>query len=123
MHMDRPVFVFGSNLAGRHDQGAALEALRNRGAIYGRGFGPQGNSYAIPIKDENLRSLSLERIAAWVECFLDFARIHPWLLFEVTPIACERAGYKPEHIAPLFRYVPHNVTLPQAFKGSGYASM
>jgi len=48
MHMDRPVFVFSSNLSGHHDEGAALEALRNRGAIYGNAQGSQGNSYAIP---------------------------------------------------------------------------
>ena len=39
MHMDRPVFVFGSDLSGRHDKGVALEALRNRGAVYGKGLG------------------------------------------------------------------------------------
>jgi len=121
--MDRPVFVFSSNLAGRHDQGTALEALRSRGAIYGSGFGPQGNSYAIPTKDENLRLLSLERIAAGINCFLDFARTHPWLLFEVTPIAYESADYKPEQIAPLFKYVPHNVTLPQVLKDYGDAPL
>jgi len=116
MHMDRPVFVFGSNLSGHHDKGAALEALRNRGAIYGNGLGLQGNSYAIPTKDETLRSLPLVKIAEGIERFLDFAKTHPWLLFEVTPIACGRTGYKPEHIAPMLESAPHNVTLPQVFK-------
>jgi hypothetical protein len=74
------------------------------------------NSYAIATNDENLRLLSLKKIAAGIDLFLDFARAHPWLLFEVTPIACDYPGYKPEHIAPLFNRVPHNVTLPQAFK-------
>ena len=30
-----PVFVFGSNLAGRHGKGAGLFARQHRGAIYG----------------------------------------------------------------------------------------
>jgi hypothetical protein len=31
--MTEPVFVFGSNLAGRHGKGAALWARQHRGAI------------------------------------------------------------------------------------------
>jgi hypothetical protein len=31
------VFVFGSNLAGRHGKGAALHAREHHGAIYGQG--------------------------------------------------------------------------------------
>ena len=44
------VFVFGSNLAGRHGRGAARAAVREHGAIYGQGEGLQGNSYAIPTR-------------------------------------------------------------------------
>ena len=54
-----PVFVFGSDLAGRHGKGAALWARLHRGAIYGRGVGRQGNAYAIPTKDRQLRVLPL----------------------------------------------------------------
>lgn len=121
MHMDRSVLVFGSNLAGHHDQGAAFEALRSRGAIYGNGCGLQGNSYAIPTQDESLRPLPLEKIGMGIHCFLDFAKTHPWLLFEVTPIACNCAGYQPEHVAPMFKSAPHNVTLPQVFKDVGHS--
>ena len=39
-----PVFVFGSNLAGRHGKGADLWAQLHRGAIYGRGVGRPGNA-------------------------------------------------------------------------------
>lgn len=56
------VFVFGSNLAGRHGKGAALRARRYRSAIYGGGIGSQGNSYAIPTKDHQLRILPLHAI-------------------------------------------------------------
>jgi hypothetical protein len=54
--MTDPVFVFGSNLAGRHGKGAAIWARQHRGAIYGEGSGRQGNSYAIPTKDAKLRT-------------------------------------------------------------------
>ena len=46
------MFVFGSNLAGRHGAGAARFAVINFGAMYGIGFGftsPQ--SFAIPTKN------------------------------------------------------------------------
>ncbi len=39
MNEQRIIFVFGSNLAGRHGAGAAKWALENRGAIYGQVVG------------------------------------------------------------------------------------
>lgn len=65
----RRVFVFGSNLAGRHGKGAALAARREHGAIYGQGEGPQGFANAIPTNDAQLSTLPLEAIAAHVEAF------------------------------------------------------
>lgn len=66
----RPVFVFGSNEAGRHGKGAALTAVRDYGAIYGRASGPQGSAYGIPTKDKNLKTLPLAAIAVYVRRFL-----------------------------------------------------
>jgi hypothetical protein len=57
------VFVFGSNLAGRHGKGAALHARQHCGAIYGQGEGLQGRSYAIPTKDAAIGTLPLDAIA------------------------------------------------------------
>lgn len=110
------VFVFGSNRAGRHGKGAALWARQNRGAIYGVGEGMQGNSYAIPTKDEHLRTLPLDQIRLHVEAFLDFARYRPDLRFQLTPIGCGLAGYRPEQIAPMFRDAPSNVIMPPEFE-------
>ena len=42
------IFVFGSNLEGRHGGGAARAARIRFGAIMGQGVGLQGQSYAIP---------------------------------------------------------------------------
>lgn len=109
------VFVFGSNLAGRHGKGAALWARKHRGAIYGQGSGLQGRSYAIPTKDSTLHPLPLPVIEIWVQDFLAFARQHPELTFELTPIGCGLAGYKPEQIGPMFRGAPENVILPDEF--------
>ena len=42
------IFVFGSNLAGRHLGGAAKAAYNKFGAKWGVGVGLAGQSYAIP---------------------------------------------------------------------------
>jgi len=83
--MNRPVFVFGSNLAGIHGAGSARHAVRHHGAVYGVGIGRQGNSYAIPTKDRYLRVLPLTEIKKHVEEFLQYASRLPedrlkWLL-------------------------------------------
>lgn len=111
----RKVFVFGSNLAGRHGKGAALAARREHGAIHGQGEGPQGHAYAIPTKDAQLRTLPLEVIAAHVDIFKGYAAMHSQQVFEVTPIGSGLAGYRPSQIAPMFRDAPVNCELPPEF--------
>lgn len=109
------IFVFGSNLAGRHGAGAALFAKRNHGAKYGQGIGRQGNSYAIPTKDENLNPLPLDEIAKHVSEFLDYARRNQEELFQVTKIGCGLAGFTVEQIAPMFYNSPKNCILSEEF--------
>lgn len=111
------VFVFGSNLAGRHGRGAALWAKQHRGAIQGKGWGRQGNAYAIPTKDESLRVLPLDAIATFVAMFIGYAATHPEEEYELTPIGCGLAGYSPTQIAPMFKEAPDNVKLPAEFEG------
>jgi hypothetical protein len=109
------VFVFGSNLAGRHGKGAALEAYKNWGAIYGMGHGRQGNSYAIPTKGLHLEVLPLHTINYFVQEFLEYAVKMPGNIFKLTAIACGLAGYKPEQIAPMFETAPRTIILPEEF--------
>jgi hypothetical protein len=112
---NQAIFVFGSNLAGRHGKGAALCARHNHGAIYGQGIGLQGSSYAIPTKDERLKSLPLDAIREYVEQFKSFAAAHPEMTFQVTPIGCGLAGYSAKQIAPMFSNAPRNCMLPEVF--------
>lgn len=110
------VFVFGSNLAGRHGKGAALEARQKWGAVYGKGFGRQGMSYAIPTKDERLNTLSLERIYGYVRHFVAYAAAHRDEQFIVTRVGCGLAGYSDDQIAPMFQDAPPNCVLPQGWR-------
>jgi nitroreductase len=116
MHMDRPVFVFSSDLAGQHDSGDALVALQTRGAVYGQGSGPQGGAYAIPTRERTGEPRARHEIAESVSAFLSFTRMRPWALFDVAPVGCGAAGYSAEEIAPMFVAARHNVTLPKAFE-------
>lgn len=109
------IFVFGSNLAGRHGKGSAREAVLKHGAIHGVPWGLQGDSYAIPTKFADLTTLPLEIIQWHVEIFELFALVTPQFRYNVVEIGCGLAGYKPEQIRPLFKYRPQNVILPQRF--------
>ena len=110
------IFVFGSNIAGRHGKGAALAARLEHGAVYGVGVGRTGNAYAIPTKDAQLRVMPLEDIRAHVRAFIEYAAAHPDLSFKVTRIGCGLAGYRDDEIAPLFAGAPDNAILPDGWR-------
>lgn len=111
------IFVFGSNLAGRHGKGAALWARQHRGAIYGQCCGLQGQSYGIPTKDYNIQTLPLEDIKPHVEGFVRFAKNHPELTFKLTAVGTGLANHKAKDIAPMFFCIPRNVFIPMVWQG------
>jgi len=110
------VFCFGANLAGRHGAGAAKFAV-SLGAVYGIGNGHAGQTYAIPTKDRQIKTLPLEKIAWYVNLFINYARLYSEKTFLVTQIGCGLAGYTPEQIAPLFEEAVSidNIYLPESF--------
>ena len=113
---DRVIFVFGSNLAGRHGKGAALHAREKWGAIPGKGEGLQGHSYGIATKDHLLKVRPLPEIARSVATFLAFAEKEPSWAFVVTRVGCGLAGYGDKEIAPLFKDAPGNCLLPTGWR-------
>jgi hypothetical protein len=102
------IFVFGSNLAGRHGKGAALTARSKYGAEYGVGSGSTGRCYAIPTKDRNLNTLSLDYIQDQINTFKQVANYNSTYNFMVTKVGCGLAGYLDYEIAPLFKESPSN---------------
>ena len=111
------VFVFGSNEAGRHGKGAAKDAML-MGAKYGKGVGHYGQTYAIPTKDKNLKTLPLSIIAIYINGFIEYAKKHTELEFLVTRIGCGLAGYNINDMRPLFANARgvDNIILPDEFK-------
>ena len=106
------VFVFGSNLAGRHGGGAARVAYDQFGAEWGVGVGMTGHCYAIPTMQGGV-----ETIKPYTDEFVRYAAAHPELKFLVTRIGCGIAGFRDEEIAPLFKECCSldNVVLPRSF--------
>ena len=87
------IFVFGSNLAGRHGAGAAKYAFLKYGAEYGVGEGRTGDAYAIPTKGRSLERLPFSEIDAAIVRFLKHAAQHHDEMFLLTPIGTGLAGH------------------------------
>jgi hypothetical protein len=114
---DKEIFVFGSNLSGRHGAGAAKLATK-WGAVYGQEAGLQGNTYGIPTKTGNsLKTLDLSSIKQYVDDFISFTKERTDLTFLVTRIGCGLANLSAKEVAPLFKEAVglENVFLPSEF--------
>ncbi len=107
------IFVFGSNLAGKHGGGAARLAYERFGAEWGVGVGPTGQCYAIPTMHGGV-----EDIRPYVDGFIRYAEQHPELIFLVTRVGCGIAGFTDAQIAPLFAEARNlqNVALPMGWR-------
>jgi hypothetical protein len=127
--LEKQVFVFGSNLAGRHGKGGAAVAKEQFGAQAGVGPGRQGQSYGIPTKDgrplpgiprpsfnDPKQTLPLAAIKPFVDDFIEYAKAHPDEQFFVTRIGCGLAGYEDKEVAPMFAAAPSNCSFPQDWK-------
>lgn len=119
------IFVFGSNEAGIHGGGAAKIAREKFGAIYGVPFGLMGQSFAIPTKDENLKTLLLSNIQNYLVSFIKFAIDSPQLKFYLTKIGCGLAGYTTNDIKLILwkavdsatnGELPQNIIIPIEFE-------
>jgi hypothetical protein len=84
------------------------------GAVFGKGVGLQGQTYAIPTMQGGI-----ETIKPYVDEFLIFTQANKHLNFLVTEIGCGIAGFTVAEIAPLFITVItndiENVFLPSSF--------
>ena len=109
---DNEIFVFGSNIEGKHLGGAAKLATNKFGAEWGVGDGLTGRCYAIPTMYK-----TVDEIVPFTTKFIEFAKANQNLVFLVTEIGCGLAGLKPKQIAPLFsecKELP-NIYLPSRF--------
>lgn len=85
---ENQIFVFGSNIDGAHNGGAAYYALKHFGAKFGQAEGIQGQSYAIPT-DGN----SFEDLKKAVDRFTEYVVFHPQYKFMLTAVGTGNADY------------------------------
>ncbi|WZE63637.1 hypothetical protein PANI_CDS0118 [Maribacter phage Panino] len=109
------VFVFGSNLAGRHGKGAALTARKFFGAKQGVGYGRTGQCWAIPTKDRALNPLKTDDIGYHIMAFLRYASLNDHMIYVVTKVGCGLAGHDEKEISHWFAHSPPNVILPKGW--------
>jgi hypothetical protein len=110
------IFVFGSNLAGRHAGGAARLAREKFGAQEGIGEGLTGQSYAFPTLTADFEKVSHAALVRSRDRFFATARAHPDKVFLLTKVGCGIAGFREEEIRPLFENAPGNVVLPEDWR-------
>ena len=115
------IFVFGSNLAGKHENGAAKIAIDKFGAIYGQGTGLQGQTYALPTVKDKINNVRLfmsipeinKHIIDLYNTIVNNSNLH----FLITEVGCNLANHTAEDIAPLFKQFINltNISLPKNF--------
>ena len=124
---DDTIFVFGSNPEGRHGAGSAHVARKMFGAIYGKGEGLQGQSYALPTTDLRTyvrpsmpRKTIVNNIVKMYKC----ADENPDKKFKVAyrnlPNEVTLCGYSGRQLMDMFKeainiygYLPNNVYFSQ----------
>jgi hypothetical protein len=113
---DNEVFVFGSNLAGIHGGGAAKTALQ-WGAQMKKGIGHFGQTYALPTKGKDIKTLSLNEIKVYADQFIQYVKENQDKHFLLTEVGCGLAGLTYEQVAPLFVNILtcSNISIPEAF--------
>jgi hypothetical protein len=116
---ENEVILVGTNKDGRHGKGLANFAMNNFGLPYGAAHGHHGQTYAIVTKKNfwQERSSTLEEIKYEVDLFIEYAKLNSNLIFKVTLLGTNLAGYSIQEIAPLFyEAIPvKNIHLPVEF--------
>lgn len=118
------IFVFGSNLAGRHGAGAARQAFEQFGAQMGVGEGLTGQCYAFPSLGKRLEKLTIFDLTRSRAKLFDVCMANPDKRFLLTKVGCGLAGYDEADMRALFRAVgmqtpfvrPENLILPEDWK-------
>ncbi len=100
------IFVFGSNIHGMHEGGAARIAYRRFGAEWGVGEGLVAQTYALPTMEGPLAFEAASRR------FIAMAATRHDLTFWLTKVGCGIAGYDERQVKHWFAAAPLNVIKP-----------
>ena len=106
------IFVFGSNLAGKHIGGAALQAKEQFGAEEGVGEGLTGQAYAFPTLNEQFEQRSFGELYVSLNELYRVAKENPDKEFLLTKVGCGIAQFPEEQMKDLFSNAPANIIKP-----------
>lgn len=116
------IFVFGSNVDGWHGAGTAKIALEKFGAVYGKGYGLNGQSYGLVTVDLKKRcapSRTKEQIKKEIGILYQFAKIksEKEFLIAYTAFGTNLNGYSAQEMAEMFSSfeIPGNIVFEDEF--------
>lgn len=115
------IYVFGSNKAGLHNVGDALTAKTWHGAVTGKGEGPHGTSYAIPVRDSRMRAVSEEELVDALENFFGYCKLKSVIKFQFNRINFLVPEIDEQFLIKKLRRAPENVILPGMWRGDGFS--
>ena len=115
---ENEIFVFGSNLAGKHGIGTSKFAQEKFGAIPDIVEGITGQCYALPIMGVNMEHFSDERLTQSIYTLWNFAESHSSLFFLLSKIGCGLVGFDYDYMAYKFRGGPMNIIKPTDWESS-----
>lgn len=104
------IYVFDTDEGGYHNTPSARNAVNKAGAEKNKGFGIQGNSFAIPVLDRKNKPLTLTKIMPGIRKFIRYAKDNPNDEFIVSSIGVDSVKYPKDIIAPFFVDYPSNVS-------------
>jgi hypothetical protein len=103
--------VVGTNAMGLHAGGAAAQAYRDFGALYGCSEGPiGGQSYGIVTLGYQMEKVPVSYLEEQAERLRMTALANPNIQFLLTPVGTGIAGFTKEEVEPIFTALPQNVT-------------
>lgn len=111
------ILVFGSNLLGIHQDEVPRTAMDEFNARFGIGLGLTGDSFGIPVKDQNFKRYRLSVVKQFVRIFNEYTWFKPNCKFFVTRVGCDHDEHSDEVMAPLFEHCnPRNCEFPYIWK-------
>lgn len=109
------VLVFECYYYGKHSKRMALSAKKWFGAGSFCTFGHYKQCFAIPTAYRYQRTIDSYYLKMNIDRFIDHARLHSDLIFLVTRIGTDLAGYSDKEMSPLFKDAPPNCILPKCW--------
>lgn len=116
MPKNNVVYVFATDVLGRHQNAEAEKAVSQWGALAGLGEGLSGTSYAIPVYNDEGKVRPISELRRPIRTFIEHAKRNRYKTFQVSRLGCGPFGYDDFDIAPYFTTAPQNVILPAGWR-------